>query len=74
MKFIIKDFVDAHPMEIIDTVNKGRPLVVLVQFSGSMHFQHAMRPEQARYMAAALQMAAEEVENATNKPNLEVVQ
>ena len=63
MKFIIKDFVDMHSVEIEPMRSTGDSLVTIVQHAGSMHFQHTIRPDQARYMAAALQMAADEAEN-----------
>jgi hypothetical protein len=39
-------------------------LVLLVQNAGSLNFQHAMTPEQARDCAAKLLAAADEVEQA----------
>ena len=62
MKFQIKDFVDLHQIEIEGHINRNEPLVLLTQRGGSMSFQHSMRPEQARFMAGALVMAAEQIE------------
>jgi len=62
MKFQIKDFCDVHCVEVEPWHNKGDKLVLITQRAGSLSFQHTMRPDQARYMAAALQMAAEQAE------------
>lgn len=62
MKFQIKDFVDLHAIEVEAHESGEDRLVLVMQKSGSMYFQHAMRIEQARFLASALQMAADEAE------------
>ena len=62
MKFQIKDFVDGNPVEVEALDYKGSGLVLITQRAGAMSFQHAMRAEQARFMAAAIAMAADEAE------------
>ena len=68
MRFNVKNFTDAEAVSIEGCAQnfpskKGRtPLVCVTQYSGCMSFNLAMRPEQARFMATALQMAADEAE------------
>ena len=62
MLFKINNFAGASPLEVHPMQTGRDKLVLIVQNAGAMHFQHTMTPEQARYMAAALQMAAEEAE------------
>lgn len=62
MKFQIKDFCDVHHVEVEAHESKGDQLVLVMQQSGGMYFQHSMRPDQARFMAAALVIAADEAE------------
>ena len=62
MKFQIKDFCDIHCVEVEAHQHKDDRLVLLTQRGGSMSFQHSMRPDQARFMAASLAMAAEQAE------------
>lgn len=62
MKFQIKDFCDLHCVEVEAWQNKADKLVLITQRSGSLSFQHTMRPDQARFMAGALVMAAEQAE------------
>lgn len=69
MKFQIKDFCDVHHVEVEAHESKGDQLVLVMQQSGGMYFQHSMRPEQARFMAAALMMAAEEAEKLGTSAN-----
>jgi len=61
----IANFVGGSPLEIIgyNSENNG-PIVGLMQSAGSVRLHHAMRPEQARQMAAALIAAADELEGA----------
>lgn len=59
----INNFCDSSPVE----VNAGEhstcgQIVSIRQNMGSCHFQHSMRPDQARAMAAALIAGAEEME------------
>lgn len=61
MKFQIKNFVDMHAIEVEPMHHNGKKLVLITQRQGSMHFQHTMRPDQAMFLATALQLAAEEV-------------
>lgn len=65
MKFQIKDFVDMHAIDVEALQFNSQQLVVIAQSGGSMRFQHTMTTDQARYMAAALQMAAEQAESMT---------
>lgn len=67
MKLIIKNFTDTDSIGI--TCSKPhdeipQALVQLQANSGSMWFHHAMRIEQARFLAAAITMAADEAEAA----------
>lgn len=62
MKFLIKNFLQETPVEVYDLVDDDERLVVLSQAGGSMFFRHAMTPEQARFLAAALQSAADEAD------------
>ena len=62
MKFQIKDFVDLHTINVHPMKHDESGLVLITQHIGSMGFHHAIRPEQARYMAAALLMSADEAE------------
>ena len=62
MKFQIKDFCDLHAIEVEPLGSGDEKLVLLIQRGASMYFQHTMRPEQARFLASALQMAADEAE------------
>jgi hypothetical protein len=63
MKFSIKNFAEGSPVEVEFTNTKefGK-LIQVSQLAGAMHFLHSMRPDQARFMAAALQMAADEAD------------
>ena len=58
----INNFCDGSPVTISAniSVNHG-PIVAVYQSIGSCHFQHSMRPDQARAMAAALIAGADEV-------------
>jgi len=62
MKFQIKDFCDIHCVEVEAHQHKGDKLVLITQAAGGLRFQHTMRPDQARFMAASLAMAAEQAE------------
>jgi len=69
MRFNVKNFTDAEVVSIEGCAQnfprkEGRtPLVHVSQYSGCcMSFHLAMRPDQARFMATALQMAADEAE------------
>lgn len=69
MKFQIKDFTDRDPIEVEPLFHDGKKYVLITQRGGSMSFQHSMRPDQAAFLASALQMAAEEVEQMAVKAN-----
>lgn len=61
----IANFVGGSPVEILGYVsNDNGPIVGLMQSAGSVRLHHAMRPEQARQMAAALIAAADDLEGA----------
>lgn len=62
MKFQIKDFVGLHHLDIETYKHTTNVYVLITQRAGAMSFQHTMRPEQARFMAAALTMAADEAD------------
>ena len=66
MKFQIKDFVDMQTIEFEHLHHVG-DYVMITQSAGSMYFQHTMRPEQARFLASALLIAAEEAEQSAAK-------
>jgi len=52
---LIKNFVGILPIELSAWKLSGRePVVSINQRGGGMSFQHAMTPDQAREMAAAL--------------------
>jgi len=63
--YLIPNFTNSDNLELRCMVHDscGR-LVLLVQNAGSLNFQHAMTPEQARDCAAKLLAAADEVEQA----------
>lgn len=63
MKYSINNFVNSAPVEVefVNHKDCGK-LVNVTQFGGAMHFQHSMRPDQARFMAAALQLASDEAD------------
>jgi len=60
----IKNFVGNSPMEVSGYISQDGhgPLITVGQYAESLRFHHAMRPEQAREMAAALIAAADELE------------
>lgn len=61
-KAMIDNFCDAEPINVEGRSHPNSDigaLVTIFQNSGSMSFQHSMRPEQARYMAVALLEAAD---------------
>ena len=63
MDCFINDFCDGSPIRIWGHSHAGfGGLVSVIQNSGSISFQHSMRPEQAREMAAALIACADELE------------
>jgi hypothetical protein len=70
MKFNIKNFTDADVLGVEGTAQKfigdtqKTPLVSISQDGGSMRLYHSMRPDQARFMASALQLAADQAEQA----------
>lgn len=72
MKFLIKDFVDMHAIEVEPMHHDGDRLVLITQRSAGMTFQHTMRIDQAMFLASALHLAIEEAEKmATNTNTLE---
>lgn len=62
MKTLIKNFVNDAPIEVENSIYDGLALIRILQSKGSMHFQHSLRPDQAREMAAALIAHADAVE------------
>lgn len=68
MKFHVKNWTDMDTVGVEPSVYKaddaalGRPLVTVSQMIGSLSFQFSVTPDQARWMATALQLAAEEAE------------
>lgn len=60
----IKNFVDDAPIEISARQAQGTvcAVVCISQRNGGLSFQHDMRPDQAREMAAALIDAADSLE------------
>jgi hypothetical protein len=62
VKFLIKNFVETDPIEVSALENSGEAFVLICQRAGAMSFQHNMRPDQARFLAGALVMAAEQAE------------
>lgn len=60
---LIPNWLGNDPLEVSHwTQDRIGPLVSLIQSSGSLRFQHSMKPEQARAMAAALIEHANAVE------------
>lgn len=60
---LIPNWLDNHHLELSHCRHdQFGPLVSLIQSSGSLRFQHSMKPEQARAMAAALIEHANAVE------------
>jgi len=60
----INNFCNRDPVEIhIQNHDTCGNLVILIQYVGSMRFQHSMTPAQAREMAAALIQSANKLEN-----------
>ena len=66
MQHHINNFVDNNPIEVESAdysgPGGGDKLVRIVQWSGSMHFQHDMTITQARALADALLACCEELE------------
>lgn len=58
MKFRIENCSASSAIELY-TFNRR---IIISQYAGGMSFQHPMKPDQARYLAACLQAAAEKVE------------
>jgi hypothetical protein len=66
----VTDFTSCAPLEI-STLNLGDQrecYVCIVQRAGSVHFQHTMRPSQARKLAELLRLAADECDGALFPP------
>ena len=60
---LINNFVDSSPIEISPMQHeRAGGLILLTQRGGAMSFQHAMKPAQAREMAAALVALADSFE------------
>lgn len=63
MKTRIHNFVNDAPITLVHSLHdESRPLVHIQQWYGAMNFQHSLRPDQAREMAAALISHADAVE------------
>lgn len=62
MKTLINNFCDGQPIKLVNAIYDGSPLIHILQSYGAMYFQHSLRPEQAREMAAALIAHADAVE------------
>lgn len=63
MKTLINNFCDDAPITLSHVIyDESRPLVHIQQWYGAMNFQHSLRPDQAREMAAALIAHADAVE------------
>lgn len=62
MKYKIKNFTEANDVavEMLPASDRDGPFVMITQFAGAMSFNFIMRPDQARFMAASLVMAADE--------------
>lgn len=63
MRYAVKDFTESTTVDVSvsDVKNHGK-MVHISQFAGGMLFGHSMRPDQARFMAAALGLAADEAD------------
>lgn len=63
MKTRINNFVNDKPITLVHSLHDElRPLIHIQQWYGAMNFQHSLRPDQARKMAAALIAHADAVE------------
>lgn len=68
MKFHVKNFTESDHVGIegyaqeFEGKHSPTPIVMLSHYAGSLSMHHAMRPDQARFMATALAMAADEAE------------
>ena len=63
MRTLIGNFCDTADLEIKNAIHgNSAAFLYLTQYSGSMHFQHAMSIEQARTMADALLAHADAAE------------
>lgn len=63
MKFSINNFCDNSPIEFEGLFYREHgPIICIQQRGESMSFQHDLRPEQAREMAAGLLTAANKAE------------
>lgn len=62
MKTLINNFCDGDPITLKHAIYDESPYVHILQSHGAMSFQHSLRPDQAREMAAALIAHADAVE------------
>ena len=63
MKTLINNFCDGEPIKLVHVIHaEYGPMVHILQSYGALNFQHSLRPDQAREMAAALIAHAEAVE------------
>lgn len=61
----VNNFVGSYPLEVGAHKNPTcGPLVTIKQSIGSCYFQHSMKPDQARALAAALIEGADELDGA----------
>ena len=65
MKFEINNFAGGSPLIVQPaTLGEFGPMVYVLQYTGSISFQHSITPDQARQMAAALIACAKDAEDA----------
>lgn len=65
MKYEINNFAGGSPLIVQPaTLGEFGPMVYVLQYAGSISFQHSITPEQARDMAAALIACAKAAEDA----------
>lgn len=63
MKTLINNFCDRDPIALNHVIYDGNEaLIHILQSNGAMSFQHSLRPDQSREMAAALIAHADAVE------------
>ena len=56
------DFTGRNALNVCRVRHDGGYLIALSQFGGAMHFQHSMTPAQARQLASALTLMANDIE------------